>query len=92
MGGGQGAKSEASATRLQKHKKKTRQPKLEVLASGWRQGTKLEASATRLQKAQKAQEAQDSKVGGQSSGWRPKFRLENPLQSCEAYLQNCRVV
>ena len=55
-------------------RKNTRQPRLEVLASGWRPGTKLKASATRLQEAQKAQEAQDSKLGanlvggGQSSG------------------------
>ena len=86
MGGGQGTKLEAIATRLQKHKKKQD-------SQSWkRPGYQVGGQCYKVTKSTKAQEAQDSKVGGQSSGWRPKFRLENPLQSWEAYLQTCRVV
>ena len=73
-------------------RKNTRQSKLEVLASGWRPGYQVGGQCYKVTRSAKAHEAQDSKVGGQSSGWRPKFRLENPLQSWEAYLQTCRVV
>ena len=66
-------------TRSTRSTRSTRQPRLEVIASGWRPGYQVQGQCYQVTRNTKKHKT--AKVGGQSSGWRPKFRLKIPLQS-----------